>query len=486
VHPADMIFFWANANPDHLAIIQPDMAVTYREFASAIAAVAERLKSIEFDDNEPVAVAVDNPMKQLAICYALLRSGCTPCLAAPGTLPFLKQNGINNVIHAGEGQVLAGGRNITFHDSWLRLDTKAAISWNPSAPSSAAEIDVIFFTSGTTGVPKKTFVPGAALMEWTKLLPVIGHANRERVLVVPGLSSAMGYNHSSLLFYAGKTACFARSPKNQLALINTFAVEELILSPQQLVGLLDLLESGIHYHVDSLKEVRAGGGYLSPEIVRRTKMRLCRNVTTQYGATETGLMAFANFDVIADVPNAVGFVIPGMQVEIVDDNDKPLDAGEQGRVRFRSSYYSMVFAANNPDDTVQAANAWWYPGDLGILTANGILCIMGRVDDVINYGGHKVLAAAIDDAITAHPSVEDGAVCGVRGASGLDEVWVAVVPRPDFDPTHLVRFLQEEHNFGVRFARVIVVDKLPRNNLGKLQRQQLKELMLGKAGPEAR
>jgi acyl-coenzyme A synthetase/AMP-(fatty) acid ligase len=473
-----MVFFWANANPEALAIIQPDMAVTYREFAVAIRGVQQRLISFGFEAREPVAVAIDHPFKQLVVCYALLRAGLSPCLAAPGTLPFLHQNGVNNVIHAGEGQVLSGGRNIAFHEAWLRLESEGGVLWNSGVPSAAGEASVIFFTSGTTGVPKKTLVPGAALMEWTKLLPVIGHANLQRVLVIPGLSSGMGYNHASLLFYAGKTACFARSPKEQLALINAFAVEELVLSPQQLAGLLDLMESGIRYHVDSLKEVRTGGGYLAPEIVRRTKARLCRTVTAQYGATESGLMAFANCDVIADVPNAVGFVIPSMEVEIVDENNSPLGPGEQGQIRFRSSYYAHVFAANNPDQAAQAPDTWWYPGDLGMLTSNSILSVVGRIDDVINIGGHKVLATAIDDAIAAHSSVEEGAVCAIRGDSGLDELWVAVVPGGGFDAGQLIRSLQQNTNFGVRFEHIVMVNKLPRNSLGKLQRQQLKELVL--------
>src|SRR5436190_22817186 len=114
MHPTDMIFFWANADPERPAIIQSDMTITYREFAEAIDAVTERIKGFGLDDQEPVAVSIDHPIWQLSVCYALLRSGFTVAVAARGMLAFMRTHGINNVIFAGEGQVLSGGRNLQF------------------------------------------------------------------------------------------------------------------------------------------------------------------------------------------------------------------------------------------------------------------------------------------------------------------------------------------------------------------------------------
>jgi acyl-coenzyme A synthetase/AMP-(fatty) acid ligase len=337
---------------------------------------------------------------------------------------------------------------------------------------------MIFLTSGTTGVPKKIVVPGSAILDWVKMLPVTGGADADRTLVVPDMTATMGFNHASLLFYAGKTACFARGAADQLALINLFNVEAIIASPQQILLLVQTIENGARCHVESLREVRVGGGFLSANLVKRVRARLCRNVTALYGATETGLIAFANYDSIADVPSAVGFVIPGMRVEIVDDDHKTLSPGTQGRVRFRSDYYASVFAATYPDRTNEADRVWWYPGDLGRLTDNGVLCIDGRADDVINCGGAKLSGIALDEAVCRQPGINDAGVCVIRGNAGIEEIWIGVESSATTNLADVARALENDSAFGVPVGRIFVVEKIPRNAMGKLQRGQLRDLLI--------
>jgi acyl-coenzyme A synthetase/AMP-(fatty) acid ligase len=165
------------------------MVITYRGLVEAIETISERIQRYEFDTNEPVAVAINHPVRQLAVCFALLRCGITAAPISRGTLPFLRPNGITHTIYAGEGQILSGGRNIRFEDSWLRRDGKATPAKDLGRPSFAASTDLIFFTSGTTGAPKKMVVPSGAVMERVGMLPIIGDANFDRTLIVPNLAS---------------------------------------------------------------------------------------------------------------------------------------------------------------------------------------------------------------------------------------------------------------------------------------------------------
>src|SRR5947207_2388087 len=119
MHVIDMILFWARVRPNHPAVIQTDMIISYKALAEAIVAVSERLGQFKLDPREPVAVSIEQPIKQLVAIFALLHRGLTPALAFRGLLPFLRGAGINNIIYASEGHVLSGGRNIRFDDSWL-------------------------------------------------------------------------------------------------------------------------------------------------------------------------------------------------------------------------------------------------------------------------------------------------------------------------------------------------------------------------------
>ena len=478
MHPAEMIFFWARAKPDHLAIIEPHMAVTFRALADSIDAVTARIAQYHLHDGETVAVAIDHPGKLIVVCLALSRCGIPVAPVGMTALPHLAAHNIRRLIFSGEGPILIGGRNIRFDDSWLTGGPPSASHSASGRPPSYA--DMIFFTSGTTGIPKKMNIPAAALESRVDISPMIGQTNFCRNLIVPGLGSSFGFSRALLLFYVGKTACFAPDNRSQLRLISTHGIEVVVASPQQALGLVEEVENGARYPLNSLKEVRIGGGFLARDLARRVQTRLCRNVATEYGSTEAGLTAVANYDVIADVPGAVGFPLPGVNVEIVDEANTVLPVGEEGLVRFRTNYFASLFATSNPDRAQDAAATWWYPGDIGRLTPDGILCIGGRADDIINSGGVKVSAGTLDAVVCRCPGIRDAATCSVRDRSGIDVVWIGAVAEGDLDVAAVLNFLAASGEFPVEPKEILAIDTVPRNDLGKVQRHMLKEMLLSK------
>jgi len=479
MHALDMIFFWARMNPEQLAILQSDIALTYRDLVDAIEAVCERIDRINLAKREPVAVSIAHPAWQLVVCLALLRCGVTVAPIGQGGVFHIRQNGIDNLIYVGQGQVFSGGRNIRFEESWVRFENHSSLIRSPLAPSSSANPDMIFFTSGSTGVPKKVILPGASAMaDRMRSLQIAGQTDFERVFIMPDLTSSFGFMRALVLLCSGKTICFSPSYEAQLLLIKTFKVQAIVASPQQILALLECIEKNGACDLNSLKEIRVAGGFPSPALVRRVQSRLCRNVVVDYGATEAGIVATANYDVIAGVTNAVGFVMPDTIIETVDEDGTPMPVGDEGIVRCRSSYYEKVFAANNPDEASEKGNVWWYPGDHGRVDENGILCINGRFDDVINSGGVKIFAGALDDFVRQHAGIADAGVCAVRGDS-MEEAWIGIVPRGHVDIGALKEAIDESQKFDVVIGKILVVDEIPRTSLGKIQRFRLKEMLMG-------
>src|SRR5581483_12184497 len=170
--------------------------------------------------------------------------------------------------------------------------------------------------------------------------------------------------------------------------------------------------------------------------------------------------------------------VPGVQIEIVDSAGSKVACGEEGIVRGRSAYIAKIFATNHPDKAAAANDAWWYPGDLGRLTEDGILCITGRIDDVINIGGVKIAASLLDEAARSYPGVEDAAVCSIASSSGIEEVWVGIVAGNQIDLDELRRSLEGTQGERIRIAEIVSIERIPRNELGKLQRHELKALLL--------
>jgi acyl-CoA synthetase (AMP-forming)/AMP-acid ligase II len=377
MHPADMIFFWARSNPERPALIQPNMAVTYRELAEAIESVSERIERYSFNKQEPIAVSITEPIQKLAVCFALLRSGISVAPINQTTLPHLRPNGINNVIYTGEGLMLSGGRNIRFEDTWFKGAIKLPVSRGPSDGSHAMQADILFFQMAASGLPKKLFVPGGALVAMAATLPLTGETSFTRSLVGESINSTSGFGRVVMNLYAGKTACFAGDYENQRQLINTFNVESLSCTARQASDLISVIEKN-RGRFDSLQEIWIESGPVSDDLVWRMQANLCRNIVIGYGSAEAGRIAFAHHDTIADVHGAVGFVAPYVNLEIVDESDVQVTPGEEGRVRCRTKYFSKIFSANNPEQAGATHETWYYPGDRGRIAGDGILCISGK------------------------------------------------------------------------------------------------------------
>jgi len=376
MHPADTVFFWARSNPEHPALIQPDMVLTYRELAQAIGTVAQRIAQYGFASDEPVAVSIDQPLQRLIVTLAMMRAGISVAPIDPATLPHLRAHGIYNVIFAGEGLMLSGGRNIRFEDSWLKRDPKSPAPKLAGAKSQADRAKAIFLMPGGGGALRKTVVPSAALMARIRVLPLIGEANYDRVLIAPELSTLTGFCRAAVNLYAGRTACFAASSAAQVLAIKTFGVDALVCTPREAASITDYLSAGRNEPVDSLREVWLEEGAISPDLGGKIHARLCRNIIAGFGTAETGRVAIANFDTLADRPGAVGYVAPHATVEVVGDNGNPLGPGEAGRLRCRTEFFAEVAAASGAEGG--GDSAWWYPGQSGRCGDDGMIYIVER------------------------------------------------------------------------------------------------------------
>src|SRR5262245_40442503 len=104
----DEVFYWAKAAPHRLAIIQPDLVLSYQMLAEAVRSSAQRIARSDLDPSAPVAVLLDNPGKTLTVCFALIQQGYTIAPIDAGLLPHLRTAGITNLVHARGTDAAAG------------------------------------------------------------------------------------------------------------------------------------------------------------------------------------------------------------------------------------------------------------------------------------------------------------------------------------------------------------------------------------------
>jgi acyl-coenzyme A synthetase/AMP-(fatty) acid ligase len=478
MHIVDMIYFWAQTVPDRPAIIQSEMVTTFQGLADAIESIGERIDRLNLRTGEPVAVCLANPSFMLATIFALMRTDHSAALVNTSLYPHLPGSGIRTVIYDTQSQMTTGGRNIRFDMSWLP-SPDTATPRKPYRNRPIGDVNTISFTSGTTGLPKINVLSRAALEQRCRC-PIRSCANgdHQKALIMPSVASGFGFNRTCEMLFAGKASCFAPSIEASLWLIELFGIDAIVASPLQALGLAEIQEQETHYRLSSLKMLRIGGAVLPPEMGRKIRSQLCQKIILSYSSTEAGTAACAPYDVIENIPNAVGIVLPDVELEIVDEAGSVLPIGSEGLVRLRTPQLQLSRKVPGHNDQIENGDPWFYPGDIGILNEERILCITGRSSDVINSGGIKVSATKIEEVLQSLPEIKEAAACGVMRPSGVEEVWIAVVPRGPVDFEKIKRHLREQSEVGLAPHEVFIVNQIPRGELGKVQKYRLKELLL--------
>jgi acyl-coenzyme A synthetase/AMP-(fatty) acid ligase len=463
----DAILFWANATPARPAIIQPHGVQTYRMFADAIMAAASHFARSELDPGKPVAVSIGDPTRMLIASLGLLHAGFSVVPASEGLLQHLPLTGADTLVSEHGGLVWNDRTTILFNDAWMNAHGRRS----ESVPAVGREGDMTFFTSGSTGRPKMVVYTPEGRAHRIRSLKDLTIVDFERALVVPGLATAFGFHTSIAILDSGKTVCFAPMGQPILLIANLYSIEYMVASTQQAIALAELQEKGGRVRLPSLKVLRAGGGRISRQGVDRLKRNLCRNIIIAYSATEAGAIALAPHDMIASVPDAVGYVVPGVKVEIVDAAGAVLPIGNEGFVRVETPVTRVAARKSNSE------SSWHYPGDIGRLTDNGVLCIAGRREDVLNRGGVKLATTDIEEYLLAAPGVRDAGACSVMGETGFAEIWVGVVLEDGADMGDFRQHIESDLKFSGNIDKMFVVEDIPRGENRKLQREQLQVML---------
>jgi len=472
MHIVDVLYYWARTAPMRPAVIEAGGVVTYAGLAEAVEAAAEQLAASITNKSKPVALSVRSGSKMLIGLLGLLRGGFDVALVHQGLLKELSAIGTTTLVFERDTPTLDGGENIVFNEAWLKLALRADTGNKPLPITKTQGGNIICFTSGTTGRPKPVVCPPAS-WQHRVLFPLnSAFFSYERMLIVPGLITSWALSRAYEALHAGRTLCLAEAGLSTLWMADTYEVDTMLVSPQQALELVDLQEKATRFPLRALKSVQIGAAAISRDGVRRIRQNLCRNVIVIYGTSEAGVVAVAPFEMIADRPGAVGYILPGVDVEIVDAVGHTLPRGEEGFVRVRSHVFSENMAASRSSDQ------WFYTSDYGRVTDDGMLHIAGRTTEVVNRGGEKLALADIDDYLRGCAGVQDAGVCTVKGPAGFDQVWVGLVPAPAADLGAMRFTIEANPRYKNNIDKIFVVEVIPRGTLGKIQRDELKKVLL--------
>jgi acyl-coenzyme A synthetase/AMP-(fatty) acid ligase len=435
---------------------------------------------------DAVGVSMPNTPLHLVTLLALARMGAVSVAVHP-LMPKARKQGI--IAEYGVAAVVSNRAQPDVDGvSWIVLDDsslsegRGAGAWRGDAEARGGDWPCrIGLSSGTTGTrPKGVLRTHAQLLSIALLQQTIVNTGPEsRFLVV------MDLNVTVLLFrvlrhlLAGSSVVFPRTTKDIGGLFETIdrhAVTHTMASPIIVSNWLRSLTDR-QPRAPGFANLMLGGGRVPLALQQAIREKITPNLCVNYGATETGPVALADPELLLRHPDSVGRAVPWGRVQIVDEEDRPVPAGRSGILRFRS-YCAGDGYYRNPEQSAKVfRNGWVYPGDAGRLSSDGVLVLEARVDDVLNIGGVKIDPAGVEDALAEHADVVEAAVFA---AGRPERVHAAVVMRGAFDEQALIAFCRDRVG-PMSPYRIVALQELPRNAMGKVMRHELTALVEGRA-----
>ncbi|UVO52681.1 class I adenylate-forming enzyme family protein [Sphingomonas sp. SUN039] len=392
-------------------------------------------------------------------------------------------------------EALAGGQ---VHKTYARADFTAAAQAATVAEGrdydSGKGIAVQLFTSGTTAAPKAAILRHANLLSY--ILGTVEFASAEEsdaalVSVPPyhiaGISALM----SSIYAQRRIVMLPAFSPEGWVALAGTERVTNAFVVPTMLSRIIEAMDKGTSADISNLRAISYGGGKMPLELIHRAlDLFPATGFTNAYGLTETSsTVALLGPDEhraahASDDPtvrarlSSVGRPLPTIELEIRDEDGRCCPVGEAGEIYLRGDQVSGEYREKSALD----ADGWFPTRDAGYIDDEGYLFLSGRADDVIVRGGENMSPGEIEDVLLAHDAIADAAAVAVPSVEWGEAVGVALVVR-DGHTRPAEADLKELVRARLRSSRVperlLFVDALPYNEMGKLLRREVKTLFGG-------
>jgi malonyl-CoA/methylmalonyl-CoA synthetase len=210
----------------------------------------------------------------------------------------------------------------------------------------------------------------------------------------------------------------------------------------------------------------SGSAALPPDLHAAFERASGQRILERYGMTET-LMLVSNPIDGERRPGSVGVPLPGVELRL---------AGSPAEIQVRGpNVFAGYWQRPDADAAAFTADGWFRTGDLGEIDADGYLRIAGRAKELIISGGYNVYPREVEDAVRAHPDIEDAAVVGTPSAEWGEVVTAYVVGAAPPDLTELRRFLTDRLAPYKQPRLLHAVAALPRNALGKVQKHRLRD-----------
>ena len=469
---------------DKLCMTDGKSTLTYSEAWKTICGMADRLTSLGVKKGDCVVMECNQSVDYLICYFAIQKIGAI-------NVPLEKNAALTRV------QEISADTDAVLHISNKQIDElevphfdireacKEQLDVNVDEVSFPAREDVaeILFSTGTTGKSKGivlTHKNDVAIAEnvicGTKM-----KADNVEIIPMPmshshGLRRMYGnmVNGSSVVLIDGVTFL-----KKMFNLMDEFKVTSMDLSPSMLSIIFKLSQDKLGEYADVLDYVQLGSAPLGEE----DKIHLSRILPNTrlynfYGSTEAGCSCLMDFNEMAGKPGCIGKPAVNAVFKVVDENRNTIESSAENLGFLASAGdINMLEYFKAPELTKDAMgeDGYIYTKDLGYIDEEGLVFMLGRKDDVINYGGVKISPEEIESVVMTNPVVHDCALIPIKDelTGQAPKLFISIEEGCEYDAKEFRAFLAKEIDANKQPKIVEIIDEIPRTFNGKIIRKDL-------------
>ncbi len=499
----------AKTFPENLALVHGPKRLTYAQFDSRVNRLANALRRLGVKQGDNVVLMQYNYPETLESIFACFKTGCA-CVPInfrlhPNEFAFIIDHSeAKAVILSSEfNEAFAGIRDripnvhhfITLSDAGDEfLDYEKLISAESDqfrdVGTKPDDLAWLFYTSGTTGMPKGAMLTHRNLMAMTMnfyadICP--GFGPDDVILHAAPLSHGSGLYALPNIGKAATNIILASKsfdPELVLKTIQEYRVTNMFVAPT-MIKLIVESNAVDRYDHGSLSSLNYGGAPMLVKDLEQAMTKLGPCLVQLFGQAESPMtitylphrdhVLDGNPEQMKRLASA-GLPRTDVEVKIFDGDDKELSSGKTGEIVTRSDLVMSGYW-RNPEATEETIrNGWLHTGDMGYMDERGYLFIMDRSKDMIISGGENIYPREIEEVLIKHAAIREVAVIGIPDPQWGEAIKAVVALLPGLTATEeeLISFCKNNIASYKKPKSVDFVDELPKNNYGKILKRDLR------------
>jgi acyl-CoA synthetase (AMP-forming)/AMP-acid ligase II len=477
-------------NHPALAVPEPGARLSYAALQRVLDRAAGRLAALGVGEGDRVALAAANGPALVVAFLALAARGAAaaplnPALGVAELTAELDDLRVSRLLHDGSATAAAAAAQagvpasaIALADALLHVDGQAG---DPLADAGDPDaLALLLHTSGTTSKPKTVPIRQRNLVASTGAVAATYELTGEDVTMcvmplfhVHGLVAAVLATLST-----GGTVILPRfRPSAFWGDVARHKATWYTAVPTIHARLLAQAAAMPAPPGHRLRFVRSCSAPLPAVLWQRYEETIGVPLVEAYGMTEAAHQMASNPLPPAERrPGTVGRAT-GVEIAAVGDDWRPVPAGTEGEVAVRGPSVVDQYLGNPAATAASFRDGWFRTGDVGKLSADGYLTLVGRVKEMINRAGEKISPYEVEDVLLAHPAVAEAAAYPVPDETYGEQVGVVVVLRGEATPRELAAHCAARLAAFKRPARVTILPEIPKGPTGKVQRLTLAALV---------